>query len=983
MLKRYPRLSFRGILLALLGLGVFLYLLLFYSSLHRIPDFGFTLNVERRVIFIEPKGVADHMGLQVGDQITRIGSDSIESYFGLLKTLKKARFIEEEITLEAIRDGSFFTWEVPLPPQRLPKYSGIGLVEGFLTLFLGVIVLLKRPRNRGVTLFYLMTLSSAITIVGAVGGIHFLDNLLLSRIWALAGTLTFPFILHFVLTFPKEIEFVAKRRYLYPFIYLLSIIQAPTYLYLYQKFLNAAAMGGNDLFYAQKIVAFSLWILIPWTLYWIFCSLTLWIRYLRTASFLERKQLQWMLAGGILAMWFPFVAWIHIKNYGLTSYFYFGLPPSMIAEYLMISLAIVPAVFKYRLMDVDFLISRGIIYLIVSTIALLLYLTLVAFLSHGLGEIMENPSPWTYIGATLAIAIVVSPIEKGIRQLIDRKFYRDQHRYRQAIQEFGEKILTFHTYDPLFEAIAETLKKALPISQVAIYVHPLEETLPVAFQRVYPHPLPANTLVSDLLIPSLLVEGKRPLIRYQIENDPRSPQEWKETILDRMQKLEAEVILPLLYNKELLGWIALGEKSFNDLYSSKEMEALTTLANEAAIALQNASAYEALQKSHQTIENLNQNLREKVGKIESQQQQILILQEKLLKENIYLKQELHEQFNFEEIVGSSSVMRGVLKKVEKVAATSSVVLIRGENGTGKELIARAIHFNSPRKDKPFIRVNCAALPHGTLESELFGHERGAFTGAFMRKEGRFELADGGTLFLDEIGDIPLDTQVRLLRVLQEKEFERVGGTKTLRVDVRMIAATHQSLERLIQEGRFREDLFYRLNVISIDIPPLRERREDLYPLVLHFMKKYNRETGKNACRIEDTALDYLRGYRWPGNVRELENLIERAIVLGEGEILKEEDFIRYLSQGTGRKKTDLPTHAQNSELSLEDQMRNVEKGLVEEAWQRSGGNKTKAAELLGLNRTTFLYKLKTLGIEELAQTAAPRTPYSPTKTPSA
>jgi transcriptional regulator with GAF, ATPase, and Fis domain len=443
------------------------------------------------------------------------------------------------------------------------------------------------------------------------------------------------------------------------------------------------------------------------------------------------------------------------------------------------------------------------------------------------------------------------------------------------------------------------------------------------------------------------------------------------------------VILPLLYKNELLGWIALGEKSFHDLYSSKEMDALMTLANEAAIALQNASAYEALQKSYQTIGGLNQSLREKVEKIESQQQQILVLQEKLLKENIYLKQELHEQFNFEEIVGSSGAMRGVLKKVEKVAATSSVVLIRGENGTGKELIARAIHFNSPRKEKPFIRVNCAALPQGTLESELFGHERGAFTGAFMRKEGRFELADGGTLFLDEIGDIPLDTQVRLLRVLQEKEFERVGGTKTLRVDVRMIAATHQSLERLIQEGRFREDLFYRLNVISIDIPPLRERREDIYPLVLHFMKKYNRETGKNVCRIEDAALDYLRGYRWPGNVRELENLIERAIVLGENEILKEEDFIRYLSQGTGRKGTDWLAHVQNSELSLEDQMRSIEKRLIEEVWQRSGGNKTKAAELLGLNRTTFIYKLKTLGIEELAQTVTPRNPYSPTKTPSA
>ncbi len=248
----------------------------------------------------------------------------------------------------------------------------------------------------------------------------------------------------------------------------------------------------------------------------------------------------------------------------------------------------------------------------------------------------------------------------------------------------------------------------------------------------------------------------------------------------------------------------------------------------------------------------------------------------------YLNQQLHGEFDFGNIIGDSVALREVLQKVEQVAPTNSTVLLRGETGTGKELVAHAIHINSPREEKPFVRVNCAALAPGVLESELFGHEKGSFTGAVERRRGRFELADGGTLFLDEVGDLPMEVQIKLLRTLQERELERVGGNETIKVDVRVVSATNRNLEKMIEEGEFREDLYYRLNVFPINLPPLRDRLEDLPILANHFIAKFARQMGVPAAGAAADGLQKLREYNWPGNVRELENIIERAMILARG-----------------------------------------------------------------------------------------------------
>jgi PAS domain S-box-containing protein len=334
---------------------------------------------------------------------------------------------------------------------------------------------------------------------------------------------------------------------------------------------------------------------------------------------------------------------------------------------------------------------------------------------------------------------------------------------------------------------------------------------------------------------------------------------------------------------------------------------------------------------------------------------------KLQLENVYLQEELKTEYNFEEIIGMSPAITQVLRKVEQVAATSATVLLTGETGTGKELIARAIHNLSHRKNRPLIKVNCAALPTGLIESELFGHEKGAFTGAVSRRIGRFHLADGGTIFLDEIGDIPPEVQVKLLRVLQEKEFERLGGTETIATDVRVIAGTNQNLEALMEVGKFREDLFYRLNVYPISLPPLRERKEDLIPLARHFLEKSGRELRKGVTSLSTEAREMISSYHWPGNVRELENVIERAVILCRGTVVTAQELSLSLTERPRRQ----PSSGEGIGLSPGGiNLLDLEKQLILKALEQTKHNKSKTSKLLGLSRTQLRTRMKKYGLED-------------------
>jgi len=345
------------------------------------------------------------------------------------------------------------------------------------------------------------------------------------------------------------------------------------------------------------------------------------------------------------------------------------------------------------------------------------------------------------------------------------------------------------------------------------------------------------------------------------------------------------------------------------------------------------------------------------------------LKARLEKENVYLQEEIRTVHNFEEIVGNSDALLELLRRVDQVAPTDSSVLISGETGTGKELIARAIHDRSPRKNRPLVKVNCSAISAGLVESELFGHVKGAFTGAFERRIGRFELADGGTIFLDEVGELPLETQVKLLRVLQEREFEPVGSNRSIRVDVRIIAATNRNLLESIKAGSFRSDFYYRLNVFPLEVPPLRERRSDIFELAMFFLARYSRRVGKKMEGISAAARERLNSYSWPGNIRELQNVIERALILSQGPVLELEPDLIGLSPAetpfdTARDVSEVahPTERLSALQTLEE----VERAHIAAVLQQTRGvieGANGAAKTLGMHPNTLRHRMLKLGIK--------------------
>ena len=399
------------------------------------------------------------------------------------------------------------------------------------------------------------------------------------------------------------------------------------------------------------------------------------------------------------------------------------------------------------------------------------------------------------------------------------------------------------------------------------------------------------------------------------------------------------VVVPLVVRGKSIGTLNVASHTPNQ-YSEAQAEFLQEVANQVAVAVENMNAYE----------------------------EIASLKARLEAENVYLKEEIRTEHNFQEIVGNSPALLSALRKVEQIAPTDSTVLILGETGTGKELIARAIHDRSARKGRPLVKVNCSAISAGLVESELFGHVKGAFTGAFERRVGRFELADGGTIFLDEIGELPLETQVKLLRVLQEQEFEPVGSSRTVHVNVRIITATNRDLEEAIKAGRFRSDLFYRLNVFPLHVPPLRERVSDIPQLVAFFVERFSKKFGKSVEGVSRSTMNLLESYAWPGNIRELQNLVERAVVLCQGPVLTLDPNLLPSGDVPSRAITSAPAGRPSTATvpTGSSSLAEVEREHIRAVLERTGGvveGPRGAARILSLHPNTLRSRMKKLGIK--------------------
>jgi len=514
----------------------------------------------------------------------------------------------------------------------------------------------------------------------------------------------------------------------------------------------------------------------------------------------------------------------------------------------------------------------------------------------------------------------------------------ETERYRTLL-EINNALVSNLTREALFHAIARALRRVVPFERTAIFLHDpdgdvlklfiLESSLGSSYFTVGFEMAPGESHVGQVF------KSQQPLLRRDLATERQYP-------ADDMaygDGVRSYVIVPLVTRGTSIGTLAVASTTPGQ-YSEADVEFLQEAANQIALAVANMTAYE----------------------------EIAALKARLEHENVYLQEEIRREHNFVEMVGNSPALLTVLRRVEQVAATDSTVLVSGETGTGKELIARAIHSRSSRTARALVKVNCAAISAGLVESELFGHVKGAFTGAIERRVGRFELADGGTIFLDEVGELPLDTQVKLLRVLQEQEFEPVGSNRTVRVDVRVIAATNRNLEEAVQAGRFRADLYYRLNVVPLVVPPLRERPADVPSLVMFFLAQFGKRFGKRIETVPLETMTRLTGYAWPGNIRELQNVIERAVVLCQGAVLDlGEDLLPVPVVVPAAGPTVPETRLRSAEAAPElATLEQVERAhilavLDRAGWQIEGPRG--AARILGLHPNTLRSRLDRLGLK--------------------
>jgi len=485
-------------------------------------------------------------------------------------------------------------------------------------------------------------------------------------------------------------------------------------------------------------------------------------------------------------------------------------------------------------------------------------------------------------------------------------------RYLNALIEISQEINSIQESETLLERILDSALQQLSAERGFILLQEGadQQIVPKAARNIDPVKISEVSEISSTAVRKV-ISIQKPLLTF----DALSDEAFDATESVIMHQIRSIACVPLLLKGELIGVIYVDSQEQTARFNQQSLDFLSAFANQAAIAIENARLLESLRS-----------------------------------ENELLKGEFHRIYSFKEIIARSKAMERVLKLMGKVLNNNSVVLISGETGTGKELIARAIHHNGPRNNHPFVAVNCAAIPENLLESELFGYKKGAFTGATSDKKGLIEVANNGTLFLDEIGELPLQLQVKLLRFLQEREVMRLGGSHPVKVDVRIIAASNRNLVEEVREGRFREDLYYRLNVIEINLPPLRERKKDISLLAHHFLKKISKSMDKNISGFMPQALEKLMNYHWPGNVRELENTIERAVVLASQQLISEDDI-------------DLSRINTVRGIEAGQTIEEVSRLLLEKTLRAYDGNKTRVAEAMGVSLRWIHYKMKEWGIK--------------------
>jgi transcriptional regulator with GAF, ATPase, and Fis domain len=950
---------------------------------------------------------------QKGDYLLAIGDESLSqsAYVGYSDYIRAMRRLRHqigqriEVRWRADATGSVLSGRatVRYPPSSSYVWSFIWFVQELLIFGIGALVFWKRPNDDSARLFFVLCI---VTVGAFMGGYHWTEIVFepaLIYLFALFAVFVPVVNLHFYLVFPRPNPVLARHRR-----WVLGALYGASTAYLTALWVSMRMAGWLSLQgHPRTPVAFAIvrglslgYVGLAAAIFLV-CVVCLVYSYQHARTRDERNQVQWILLASVISSFLIAYLLIQAWNDPATlgrdnaAWPLFGVS-------ILFTMAHAFSITRYKLMQVEDIINRSVVYFLFSLVAGLIYsgMLLVA------GILIRDRLYWlhsSWVGAIVA-ALSFGPVlalfelaRRRTQRVIDRRFSREKYNFDEAMHKMRLAIESLVDRTTLGRRLLEATSEILRLEWGALYL--LDHSGGCFRLAVSQGPTPDQ---EDLAADNPLIARLQEVSTVRLSH-ATALHGGADVVSDTLIALGGEAAAALESDGVLAGLLVLGPKRSGMPYENEEMSLLATLSSFAALGLRSADIQE-------TLEGLNHELRDKVDKIAEQQRRILILQEQLRdragREAIAQPAEPGGAAHpadadgdpgvFEAIKGSGQAVCRMIAMARKVAASPSAVLIRGESGTGKELLAAAIHRAGPRAARPFVKVHCAALSQSLLESELFGHVKGAFTGADRDRVGRFEQANGGTLFLDEIGDINLEVQTKLLRVLQEMSFERVGSSQPISVDVRIIAATHQDLESLIRAGRFREDLFYRLNVIPLQAPPLRERREDVFELAVYFLHLHAGRTGKPVTHLDPEAVEALAAYDWPGNIRELENVMERAVVLADGPAITLDDLPAELRQG-GRRglRPRLPApsgararrerrsstlagppsgagtdtargwSAPDLSTALEDdgdEFAAYERQRLLDALGEAQGNKSVAARLLGLPRSTFFSKLKKHGI---------------------
>ncbi|MDB5350937.1 MAG: zraR 8 [Planctomycetota bacterium] len=917
---------------------------------------------------------------EVGDSLVSLGERPIVHYTDYVRSLREVRDKVDqpvEVLWEA-RDGLIHRGQVLVqcPPPSSYGWSVVWFFQEMVIFAVGARVFWMRPRDASARVFFWLCV---VTVGAFMGGYHWSQIVVFwPLIFLFAGFAVFVPVmsLHFYLVFPRANPILTQRPRL-----VLSLLYGAPFLALAGLWgsmswsrLDPDGKGVELALALLKTLALG-YVVLAAALF-VVCFGCLYYSYKTSKTPTERNQVRYILLATLLSFlpitWLLWDALIDPARLGMTR----SAWPMFLVS-MLYTLAYALSITRYRLMQAERLLNRGVVYVVVSVTAGLLYSggLVIGALLIGDQLLDQQKSMGTVVACLTAIMVLILSglARQRFQTAIDRRFHREKYKFDQAMKKMSLAVDRLVDRETLGRRLLDAAGEVLRVEWGAIYLAEDPGSFPLA-ACCGPEP-EEKTLREDN---PLLVRLREDRNTFRLPAAISLMGGASDRAADAMIALGGEIATPLQSDGQLAGVLVLGPKRSGMPYEDEELAFLAALGSVATLAIHSS-------ETQATLETLNQDLREKVDKIAEQQRRILILQDQLTgraREGspagstvVVPSSELPHVFG--QIKGTGPAVRQMLEVARKVAASPSAVLILGESGTGKELLADAIHSASARAGKPFVKVHCAALSQNLLESELFGHVKSAFTGADRDRVGRFQQADGGTLFLDEIGDINLEVQTKLLRVLQEMAFERVGSSQTISVDVRIIAATHQNLAALIEAGRFREDLYYRLNVISIRTPSLRERREDIFELAVHFLGRHAQRVGKSASRLDDSAIEALVAHDWPGNIRELENVIERAVVLSDGPALGLADLpveVRRpgrrrarpvavaVGSSTTRNRVASGSWAESADEPIDEEAEAYERRRLVDALEDAGGVKSEAARLLGMPRSTFFSKLKKHGL---------------------